>query len=382
MVTGSTVRFQTEFDTERKVYPAPVTVASGTHPALAVVDCFARGEKILGRFNAGPGLIGLAVDSGDQPVDVTVMLHADRRTPEFYDRSLAHDAPRPHAPRVVVIRSQGKTRTATLLSRGPSDFNYHTRVPVRFRLDGSEIKEDGLLVIELAESKLDPAFGHAPFAACGIRIDTVQIALAPIEPPPPAAPREPAALVRSGLVSTGLPVGAGRADLGGDLFTVVPGGIGSWRLRSRRVRPVRADEMVRLPSAPWPRETPGGPKLRMRQKLVLLVKFRLRHAWHTARRRAGHLIAKAVRIADRPIGWLTGSKLHHDVEHGRLTAQMALLDTGKAVPCTLTYAGRRTVQVTAGEPITGPAVVRLAEAPAHHETSFRYAWRLVGGDPV
>ncbi len=381
-MTGSTVRFQTEFDAEREVFPAPITVTSGGHAALAVVDCFARGEKILGRFNAGPGLIGLAVDSGDQPVDVTVMLHADRRTPEFYDRSLAHDAPRPHAPRVLVIRSQGRTRAAALLGRAPSDFNYHTRVPVRFRVEGSEINEDGLLVIELGDSKLDPEFGHAPYAACGIRIDTVQIALAPADPPPPAAPREPAALVRAGLVSTGLPVGGGRADLGGELFTVAPGGIGAWRLRARRVRPVRPDQMVTLPSAPWPRETAGAPKLRMRQKLVLLVKFRLRHAWHTARRRVGHLVAKAVRVADRPIGWLTGSRLHRDIEHGRLTARMALLDTGAAVPCTLTYAGWRTVRVTAGEPLTGVAVVRLAETPAHHETSFRYAWRLVGGDPA
>jgi hypothetical protein len=374
------VRFQTDFDAERPTFTAPLDVASGQHPALAVVDGFLRGEAVVGRCDSGAGLIGLAVHSGGAPVDVTVTVAADRRTPEFTDRGLAAGAPRPHEPRVLLVRSQGRTRAAALLSRAPRDFNFRTRATVRFRVDGTEIAEDGLFVVELADSALDPGLGIAPYAASGIRIDTVKLALAGPASPPAALPGDAAGLVAAGLAGTGLPVRRGRAPLGSGLFTVAPGGGTEWRLRARRVRPVRPDPVRPAPGAPWPRETPAT-QLRMRQKLVLLAKFRARRAWQGGRLRAGHLLARAARIADAPLGWVGAARLAGDVRRGRLTVQVRLLESGAPVPCALRYAGRRGVVVTAAGPLDGPALVRLAEPPARRATSFRYQWRLIGGEP-
>jgi hypothetical protein len=375
----SAVRFQTDFDAERQTFTVPLTVASGRHPAVAVVDGFLRGEAIVGRFESAPGLIGLPVRGGN-PVDVTLTVTADRRTPEFNDQGMAMGAPRSHEPRLLLVRSQGRTCAATLLSRGPRDFAFRTRATVRFRVEGAEITDGGLLVLELADSRLDPDLGIAPYAASGVRIDVVKLALSPAEPVTAPAPRDAAGLVAAGLVSTGLPVRRGHADLGAGLFTVAPGAVTSWRLRARRARPVRPDPVRPSPGAPWPRETPAT-QLRMRQKIVLLVRFRARQAWRGVLQRAGHLVARAARAADAPVGWLGAARLGRDVRGGRLTAEMLLLDSGARVPCALRHAGGRAVVVTATGPIDGPAVVRLAAAAPRRATSFRYAWRLTGGEP-
>ncbi|HKD97994.1 MAG TPA: hypothetical protein VKB69_10375 [Micromonosporaceae bacterium] len=377
----SAVRFETEFDTRRETFTAPLKIASGQHPVVAVVDGFLRGEAVVGRFENGPGLVGFAVHSGGVPVDVTVTVAADRRTPEFNDRGLAMGAPRPHDPRLLLVRSQGRTRAATLLSRGPHDFTFRTRTTVRFRVESDEISEDGLFVLELADSALDVDLGIAPYAAAGVRIDAVTLALAAADPVNPPPLRTASGLITAGRASTGLPMRGGKAHLGNDMFTVAPGEVTSWRLRARRVRPVRPDPVIVSPGAPWPRETPAT-QLRMRQKVVLLVKFRARQAWLSVRRRARHVLARAGRVADAPFGWAGATRLGGDIRQGRLTAQVLLLDTGVEVPSTLRHAGGRDVVVTATGPIDGPAVVRLAAPPPRRSTSFRYAWRLISGEPA
>jgi hypothetical protein len=233
-------------------------------------------------------------------------------------------------------------------------------------------------VIELADGALDPAYGHAPHAASGVRIDTIRVVpVADGDMGTSAAARTGIELVDAGLASTGLPPRSGRASLASDSFAVMPG-IGSWRLRGLRVRPVPPDEMLPNPGPPWPRQSTGEPPLRMREKAIRLGKHKARRVLRGVRRRAGHAMSRSIRLADPAIGWLRTLSMRHAVRRGRLRAEVVPVDIGRSSPpqpCRLAYVGHRTIVVTATAPVTGESIVRLI-GPAG---SFRYAWHLIDG---
>jgi hypothetical protein len=279
----------------------------------------------------------------------------------------------------MLVRSQGRTRAAVLLGRRPDAFGFASRATVRFRVEGEDIADDGLLVIELADSMLAPAYGHAPHAASGVRIDTLRIAPVDAEPADDAA-RTGAELVEHGLAGTGLPPRSGRAPLSDNLFTVSAGE--TWRLRARLMRPLPPDAARPSPGPPWPRPLTGAPQLRMREKAVLLVKHRARQARRDLARRAGHATARALRAAEKPIDALGTLAMRREIERGRLRADIIELSataTGTAVPCLIRYRGRGTVELTAPAPVTTASVVRLSTEPRRFRRNRRYAWQLLAG---
>lgn len=174
--TGDRPRFLTAYDRRVPALSGPV-LSRGDDPALQVVDGLARGASLPGRFTRSPGLIGIKTGpvSGTVPVTVTFTLD-DASVAWWNDRVPASVEPRtPEAARVLLIRSQGKTRTAVVLDRpgkGPA-----RQQTASFELDGAELDGNGLLVVEFADPRLPAwaASAAAPAALVGVAVNSVAV---------------------------------------------------------------------------------------------------------------------------------------------------------------------------------------------------------------
>jgi hypothetical protein len=183
-------RLLTAYDRRVPALDLPGTVGQGSSPSLQVVDGFARGASIPGRFTRSPGLVGLKVaptDSGTVRVSFTLTL--DSASAKWWeDRVPAEVQPRiPDAPRVLLVRAQGETRTAVVVARpakGPA-----RNVPVSFELDAGELDADGLFALELQDLSQVPSWlsgAVAPHALVGLGLGPVS--LGPVEADETAEP--------------------------------------------------------------------------------------------------------------------------------------------------------------------------------------------------
>ena len=156
---------------DRTVQPleVPASLVRGDLPALQVVDGFARGAAIPGRFTRSPGLVGVKVAplEGSDVLRVTATLMIDKASAAWWrDRVPADVQPRePERPRILLVRAQGRTRTATVLHTTP---DAPGQVAVTFEVDAAELAGAELLVLEFCDlppaamARLaDVATGHA-----------------------------------------------------------------------------------------------------------------------------------------------------------------------------------------------------------------------------
>ncbi len=210
-------RMETGFELPVRPAEIPGTLDRGDAQALQLVDGFIRGVSLLGRFFRSPGLIGLKVaPPSSGPVRITLTLGYDGATVSWWDDRVPDAVqPRMHtAPRLLLVRAQGDTRTAVVLARRGTTAGVAT---VSFEVDATELDPDGLLTIELADPAAPPAWvseAAAPFGAVGVRLDSVSMSTDVVEPAGPQV--TPAGLIVIGPESAGASSWQLRAALAGD----------------------------------------------------------------------------------------------------------------------------------------------------------------------
>jgi hypothetical protein len=148
-------RLLTAYDRRVPALDIPGTLSRGDSPSLQVNDGFARGVSIPGRFTRSPGLVGLKVKPSGDSVRVSFTITIDDVSLKWWeDRVPADVQPRtPAAPRVLLVRAQGRTRTAVVVARAGKGPARH--VPVSFELDAAELDADSLLALELQDLPAD-----------------------------------------------------------------------------------------------------------------------------------------------------------------------------------------------------------------------------------
>lgn len=360
------VHFETEFDQPTPAAAVPVTITSGVGGPVQVVDGLRRGQRIVGRFESSPGLVGLKIATGGAPIRVSVDLSVDATTASWWDRYVPSSVvPRaPYATRTLVVRSQGSVRAAVLLGRRPSDFTLRSTATARFDLAAADVPDDGLLVIELAEA------AGGSHTAVGVRIDSVDIAYA--DPPDPVSGTVSVAqLVDHGLASTGVPPDRGTAQLTSDSFAVAPRGHAPvWTLSVGLGRTVRPDTLRPQPGPLLAKRPTGSAAPRLRDKAIAMSRRKVADARHASVRRIRHGFVLAGRCGLAPVGWLLAGVW---LRASLITATLTPLTGGPPVPCAVTRMGGRRVAVAAPGPVEEPAMVRLH---IRGLLGFTAAWRL------
>jgi hypothetical protein len=140
----TTPRFQTAFDQVIEPLALPGVLRSGQARELTTNDCMARGVAVIGRFVASPALLGAKVRPTSRPVRVTARFRFDGMALDWWQELVPIAVPfrDASAPRLLLVRSQGKSRGAVLLT-GPA-----TGV-VSFDLQPEELSTEGLFVFEV-----------------------------------------------------------------------------------------------------------------------------------------------------------------------------------------------------------------------------------------
>lgn len=215
--TFTTPHFQTAFDRMIEPLALPGELRSGAAPELTTVDQMVRGNAVIGRFIASPALLGVKVRPTGRPVRVTAHFRFDSMSLGWWEQRVTTPGPvrGAGAPRLVLVRAQGKTRGAALLIRPAVDFRRAATGVVCFDLQPEELTAEGLFVFEMVSIDTGrPAWASAvPAGSVGIMMDLIDFA--EVE-----GDRE------IGLVSTGtLPPdsGNGRLTLGAGYFVANPG---------------------------------------------------------------------------------------------------------------------------------------------------------------
>ena len=169
-------RFDTAYDAVVPALPVPATLSRGDSPALMVVDGFARGAAVPGRFTRSPGLIGLKVSAAQSAVRVSITLAVDDTSATWWQSRVPAGvaSQKTSAPRLVVVRSQGVTRAVTVFGPGAA-----APREVVFDVQPSELDGDGLLTIELdGLSTLAPSWaseGLLPHPAIGVAVQGIRL---------------------------------------------------------------------------------------------------------------------------------------------------------------------------------------------------------------
>ncbi len=340
---------------------------------------------MLGRCEGSPALVGLKVARPPGPVRVTVTLRATATTAQWWDRVVpAGTGPRrPYDPRLVLLRSQGVTRSAILLARRPSEFVFTERITVSFDLAPEEISDDGLLVVELAEP-VCPLPGWvttrlAPYPAAGVAIRRIAVDLA-TGAPPVATGRQPVPLAAGCLLAIGPGTHAG------------PGPV--WTLHAGSPATVAPDRVLAERGAPWPKPAPDAPPLRYRQKFLALARQRLADTGYAVGSGVRHAGVRSGRVLTGPVGrTIAPARLARQLSSGDIHAYVVPLDGGPIhhQPVHQAMVRRRgvaTIEVTLDRPVDEPALLGIidATATATATATGRRApglrWRLLPAGPA
>jgi hypothetical protein len=382
----------TEFDRPAARLAVPGAVTSGRRSELRLDDGLTRGDGVVGRFDASPALVAVKLAPVRSDVTVTVRLVADEDTAAWWERRVPESVqPRsPHEPRLLRVRSQGRTRGAVVLARRPWDFALRGRVRFAFRLTPDELPDDGILIVELADVTRDLpaslATTLAPHAAVGVRLDAIEAAEADA-----AAPARDSGTIdggtaeRLGLVATGGASDSGTAPVRGGFFAVLPAASGSvtWQLRATLVRDAGPDPVPPEPGPPIPRPKPGEPPLSTRDKAIAVARHEADALRSDLRLRGRHVTARGLRRATRPIHGMLAPHLRDELlDRGLLRARVVPLEDGPAVPCRVSAGPGGLVSVNCDAPPDVPAVVDLTQTGAAasavaRATGARLCWHLV-----
>jgi hypothetical protein len=244
--------FATAFDVPATYRELPAEVTSGQDPTVHIVDQVTRGTGIIGRITGDFGAVALRLRSSGQPVRVSVGLHLDATATWWWGDRVKPDPGVAERPRLVLVRSQGRLRTAAVLARAQGWLRAGGgRATVGFDLAADDLDEDGLLVIELADpAPVLPEWAASRLSASapiGLRIDRIEV-----RPIPPGTP--PLSAVRPGDARCPFVV----LDAGGPAQRLPDaGGPTGRRVRLEVTTAPPAPPVPRSPSNRWTRQKPA-----------------------------------------------------------------------------------------------------------------------------
>ncbi len=278
MPVASTPRFSTDFDRPLTGLEAPAVLISGSHPSVRIVEGFARGVGIVGRFTAANGMLAIKLATNGQPVRVEVVLRQDQESAAWLSRRAPADEERtPGDVRLVLLHSQGAVRGAALLSRRPGS-RRPARASIVFILSPQELPDDGLLVLDMRsipDDLLPKNAGFASHAVRGLAVTRIEVthAVPAVTARQTELVLDAASCLRHGVLSTGdLPEVdvSGRRPLPFNVFalnlsSVGPGTDERAMVELRLAARLSTKAEALLP-APLVRVVDGGPVGRARGK--------------------------------------------------------------------------------------------------------------------
>lgn len=314
--------FGTEVDEPAVVATLPAVLSRGDDPAVAVVDQVARAAEAVGRVTGDAGTLLLRVEPRGGPLRVRVELRLDDTATRWWADRVRPPRGQAERPRLVLLRSQGRTRAGVVLARRQGWLaGVDACGTVAFDLEAQEVA-DGLVVVELAAPRL-PAWASDRLsvdAPTGLRLDRIVVEEATGTPPVDAAPPRGALVV--------VPAGAQHAHL------------------------VRYS----VPPAPPPPRAPGN---RWTRQLPARAAFKV---LRTLRRVAGRAAATVTPPAFRA---------------GRLRCLAVDLGTGADVGVIAEPAGRHGIDIRITTPVDGPVLLGLVDPAGvrRERTARQPAWR-------
>jgi len=226
--------FQTAYDEPRAVLDLPVEVDSGRDDALCIVDQVIRGTGIVGRVTGEFGAVALKIRGTGKPVQVRVDIQLDEISTRWWSDRVRPPRHNPERPRLVLVSAQGEIRGAAVLARRQGWRGAGSALAtVEFDMAADDLDRDGLLVVELAETRR-PSWSDnrvSARSALGLRIDKISV-------------REAGAPIVTAFTPTGC-----------DLAVLQPGGPTSFRLDVSSVP--QAPPVPRSPTTPLTRRRPA-----------------------------------------------------------------------------------------------------------------------------
>jgi hypothetical protein len=388
----TTPRFQTAFDPVIEPLALPGELRSGAAAELTTVDQMVRGNAVIGRFIASPALLGVKVRPTGRPVRVTAHFRFDSMSLDWWEQRVTTPGPirGAGAPRLLLVRAQGKTRGAALLIRPAVDFRRAATGVVCFDLRPEELTAEGLFVFEMVSIDTGrPAWAPAvPAGSVGIMMDVIEFA--EVE-----GDRE------IGLVSTGtLPAdpGDGRLTLGAGYFVANPGDRDEprrWIARATLVEPVLPGPRTKFAPFVDPvgepiesrpstsRDTKQRIKRRAKRAARWVVPVAAVPVARRVRRRAAGLERRLLRAAKRSmsarsVSWVSTSFLAPRVSArnpladvmfdlvSRNLVQVELAGIGAGATPGVQVLARvgAEIEIVTDGPLTVPALVRLSIDPS------------------
>ncbi|TDD27238.1 hypothetical protein E1218_10965 [Kribbella turkmenica] len=389
--TFTVPHFQTAFDRRIEPLALPGELRSGAAPELTTVDQMVRGNAVIGRFIASPALLGVKVRPTGRPVRVTAHFRFDSMSLGWWEQRILTPGPirGAGAPRLVLVRAQGKTRGAALLIRPEVDFRRAATGLVCFDLQPEELTVEGLFVFEMISIDTGrPEWAPAvPAGSVGIMMDLIEFAEVDGD-------RE------LGLVSTGtLPSDPedGRLTLGAGYFVANPGDRDEprrWIARATLVAPVLPGPRTKFAPLVDPVDEPIDSRPSTSRDAKQRIKHRAKRAarWvvpvaavpvaRRMRRRAAGLQRRLRRAAKRRMSarsaWLSASLsaprasarnpladvMADLVSRNLVQVELAGIGSGATPGVQVRARAGAEIEIVTDGPLRVPALVRLSIDPA------------------
>ncbi|MEV6347067.1 hypothetical protein [Actinoplanes sp. NPDC051851] len=175
---------------DEPVVPAglPLDLTTGMSPSVTIVDQMVRGQRIVGRINGEWGAIAVKINGTGAPARVTVSIGLDEMGTRWWADRVRPSRFAPELPRLVSLRAQGRIRGAAVLARRQGwRAAGGATVALSFDLEPGELSADGMLIVELAETRR-PSWADERLSArsaVGLRINSIAVREEPASSPAP-----------------------------------------------------------------------------------------------------------------------------------------------------------------------------------------------------
>ncbi|MEV0896694.1 hypothetical protein [Actinoplanes sp. NPDC049802] len=170
--------FRTDYDEPALPAGLPLTLSSGMNPAVTILDQMVRGNGIVGRVVGDFGAIALKIHGGGGPVRVAVSIGLDDVATRWWADRVRPSRLAAELPRLVAVRAQGRIHGGAVLARRQGWRGAASaEATLSFDLTAGEMRDDGLLLVEIAETA-HPSWAAGRLcarSAIGLRINRIEV---------------------------------------------------------------------------------------------------------------------------------------------------------------------------------------------------------------